>query len=658
MDAWVSCFESRDEQYFERVGVQGGAVPLTLAIESPMASQVGQSSVSTSKDAVVPHVAVTSLLRTALVTDVVLITVLWWGGSWIVGIAGEFPLIDDFSYGRAVEHLLETGDYRPLGFVSMTLFSNVLWGALFCLPTGFSWTALRLSGIVAGWLGLLGTYVLVRDMQQPRWLALIITLSLAFFPAYYLLSYTFMTDVPFVAVIVWSAVFLGRYLRRGSDVHLAIGTVLTCAAALSRQLALAIPLAFAITVLIRPGLTARAVLRAAVPLIACVVVLFAYSYWLEVTDRTPAIYGSLSDLVVDRFTSINTPPYYLLAFLAIHAFFDPVYVGLFLLPVFICSARHFFWSERMTTLWHANRSATIKLAVLGILVVASGAFSLLWMGYVPVLPTLERGNILGKAGMGPFNLRDWGAMFLDDHLVALPDEFWILTTVLGLFGALLLIAKLSVHGADLLKRLLGTRRSLSDNEAVSVFLVICSVIYLPPLMLYGVYDRYLTLLIPLFAAAMCGLSRSFSEFLAPRERSSRVIAFVLLAAWAVVSVSGTRDYLTWNAVRWQALNELMSSESVGPEDIDGGSEFNGLYLYDPHYQADPCPWLLGRRSAWWVKRDTYQIGFAAVPGYSVIKEYSLERWLPPHVQKIVVMQKDESGTSVTSGASAACPFDK
>jgi hypothetical protein len=160
-----------------------------------------------------------------------------------------------------------------------------------------------------------------------------------------------------------------------------------------------------------------------------------------------------------------------------------------------------------------------------------------------------------------------------------------------------------------------------------------------PFLFYGFYDRYLILLLPFLATGFLGVSGKFSERFLDDGKALRLIACVFLVAWGVISISGTRDYLTWNAVRWQALRDLMKDEHVGPEDIDGGTEFNGLYLYDPDYKADPSG--LNTRSSYWVHRDTYQVGFGVVPGYTVMKEYSYQHWFPPHVQKIVVMRKEE-----------------
>jgi hypothetical protein len=84
------------------------------------------------------------------------------GGIWILFIAminpvGEFPLNDDWNYGIAVQQILDQHDFSP-PTASCPLFTHALWGALFCIPSGFSYETLRFSNQVAGYLGLLVAY--------------------------------------------------------------------------------------------------------------------------------------------------------------------------------------------------------------------------------------------------------------------------------------------------------------------------------------------------------------------------------------------------------------------------------------------------------------------------------------------------------------------
>jgi hypothetical protein len=119
-------------------------------------------------------------------------------------------------------------------------------------------------------------------------------------------------------------------------------------------------------------------------------------------------------------------------------------------------------------------------------------------------------------------------------------------------------------------------------------------------------------------------------------RAPRFAAFALLIAYGLLAVVGTRDYLEWNRVRWVALEQLMRDDGVQPQDIDGGFEFNALYLYEPPFDST----AVSEKSWWFVKRDTYQVGFGPVPGYSIVRRYTYQQWLPWRIQPVVVLREN------------------
>jgi hypothetical protein len=45
---------------------------------------------------------------------------------------------------------------------------------------------------------------------------------------------------------------------------------------------------------------------------------------------------------------------------------------------------------------------------------------------------------------------------------------------------------------------------------------------------------------------------------------------VILLIYGGFSIAATHDYLSWNRVRWEALNNLMETTQTPPEKIYGG----------------------------------------------------------------------------------------
>jgi dolichyl-phosphate-mannose--protein O-mannosyl transferase len=105
-------------------------------------------------------------------------------------------LNDDWSYGQAVRNLIQSHEYQLTNWTSMPLLTQVLWGALFSLPAGFSFTALRFSTLFLSLAALMLLLLLVRSRGEPLLPGLLAPLLLLFNPVYLDLSHTFMTDVP------------------------------------------------------------------------------------------------------------------------------------------------------------------------------------------------------------------------------------------------------------------------------------------------------------------------------------------------------------------------------------------------------------------------------------------------------------------------------
>lgn len=547
--------------------------------------------------------------------DLSVIALLWCASLAVTHPLGNFPLNDDWSYGLAVKHLLAHGDFRPTGWTQMTLVTHVLVGTLFSIPAGFSFSALKLSTLTMALLGIFATYLLMRELRQPRWLAILTSLTLAFSPIYYALAHTFMTDVPYTALAVMAAVCFVRNLRTGSQAALVLGALLAVAATLSRQLALSIPLAFAVAYILKNGRAKRSLLRAAIAPLLCLGALLVFQHWLAATGRLPAMYVAKNKSFFDAFIQPGT-----LLVCAKNGYVALLYLGWFLLPVLTLA---------LGSGWESQRK---KILVL--LISSTGALLIGTLVYLALARAETRllmpncANIVIESGIGPLTLPDAYLLNLN-KISALPDGFWLIVTVLSLFGAGLLIAAIGLSALDLVPKIRSAR--LAGPSAGRVFLLLGAALYLFPLLVSDFFDRHLVPALPLLAAGLAGSSLPVSRAAAS---ASRVAAVAFLMAAALFSICGTRDYLAWNRVRWEALRDLREGQQVKAEEIDGGFEFNGWHFYDPQYQAEPG------KSWWWVQDDSYKIGFGNMPGYTVVEERRYFHWLPPQAGKIVVLKKN------------------
>jgi hypothetical protein len=555
------------------------------------------------------------------VSDVVIVALLWTLAVVIAQPIGEFPLNDDWSFGMTVKRLVDGLGYQPGKWGEMTLFSHALWGALFCIPHGFSFTALRFSTLVLSLTGALAMYGLIRQLQGPRVLALVCALTLVFNPIYFALSNTFMTDVPFAALAILSALFFVRHLQGGSDTDLVIGTIVAVISTLSRQIALCLPFALGVTLLLKHGFQGRWIIRAVLPLISCIVLLAVFVLWLKTTGKFPAVGLRREHTLATLLTHPKQLPVVAVIFVSWSCWSMLLYLGWFLSPLIFL------------TISQQRRPETSQPFCLPACVAVFAFFMVsvvrLFLGRSLGAPSLMpvHLNVIIPGGIGPATLRDTYFLGLP-HLPALPIAFWLLVTVLSLVGAAILVFKTTRIIIDLFRKERFDR--VNADGLAAIFFLLCTIVYLALSFLSGAFvDRYL-IPVTAFLAAVIATSPEGRGFKIARAQKLAVI--LLIAGLGVFAVAGTRDYLEWNRTRWKALQALLAQKDVKPKDVDGGFEFNGWNGFDNDNIGTTPPQD-------WAIDATYVIAFGEIEGYEAVASYRYPNWMPPHEGKIVVLKR-------------------
>lgn len=536
------------------------------------------------------------------VLAVLLLLAVWILALLAVDPIGEFPLDDDWAYASAVRALVEQGEIRLSGWTATNLIAQLLWGALFCRPFGFSFTALRVSTLVLAVLGVLATYGLLREAQAKRGKALIGAATLAFGPIYFALSFTFMTDVPFTAVATLSSWLLLRGLRRGGRAKIIAGLALAMAAILIRQIGLAIPIAFALAYVVKRGLGFRRVTEAIIPVTAGFAVQTAYQGWLHWLDRVPAAFGAQ---VATIRMQLSLPWPTIVGDASTIFFYVLVYTGFLLLPFLII-------------VYRADSDSRERIIYFGA-AGASAVLTVILAAHRVLMPL--HGNVLSKAGIGP------------SDLAPSPALFRLLITFLACFGAFLQVPGL-IRGS--LEYVASSRAGVEAHQPhVLVFALAAIATEFAPLPLlglgpHGFYDRYLIVFLPWLMLILAGCDFTPSS---GRRRAVWITGVAALVSMAAFSIGATHDYMAMNRARWAALNDTMRRYHVGPERIDGGFEFNAWYLYDDDYVSKPD------KSWWWVMDDDYVVQRFLRPGYEKLAEYSVDCWLPWSSGQVVVQRR-------------------
>lgn len=546
--------------------------------------------------------------------NIALITFTWLIMTIVANPLGDFPLNDDWAYAESVKHLLETGNFQLPGWAVANLLPQVLWGALFCLPLGFSFTALRFSTLTLGLIGVITTYKLFQEIIIDRKIAFIGAFIVVVNPIYFGLANTFMTDVPHYAVTILSLYFFCLGIKQNSMRAIIAAIFWAIISLLIRQVTAALFLGYAIAYVFKNKAQISSIITAAILFIGLPVgiqAIFSDVFW----PKNFGDYGAKEQEFVSQISYIDLETIVNFLYFALSAF---LYLGAFLFP---------FLAIAYKIKYNRIKSLSQKILLTSSLLFLSVIIGIWTFSTNRRMPIA--GNVLIDWGLGPLTLRD---TFLSQN-ESIPNYlavFWLVITIIAIIGAalLLIFTYFCAFQFFLDRQVSLERKSLILLNNSTAF------IYFLPLGLSFFFDRYLLLLLPLsMIMVLNSLDNVNSLKFSLKKRFIPVLTILFIG---VLTVAVTHDYLSWNRVRWQALENLMQQQ-VTPDRIDGGFEFNGWYLYDPDY-----PVYQKRKNKevwWWSEKNDYIIAFSPIKGYVAIEQYSLHNWLPFPSDRILVLQK-------------------
>lgn len=516
---------------------------------------------------------------------IIILVLTWVLALCIINPIGDFPLNDDWTYAAVVKSLL-SGHFSFPNYAAPTLVVQALWGALFCLPGGFSFTALRISTLILACVCSIVFYLTAFEIGKSKKAAFLLSLFLTLNPLFLSLSNTFMTDVPFLSFTALSVLFFIKAFNSGSVKHIIWATIFSALSVLVRQTGVVIPIAFGITALLQKRNVSA--VKYFIPAAVVLPALFIYMRWA--TGHSPLFKPYQDNAGITDF--FNEP-----GEIAFKAFkrvgYTLYYTGLFLFPALLYTSKGLLKQLN-------NKQKKI--------------IALITLAFVPSLirawPEMPIGNMVTPEGFGPKLLRD--AYILHINTSGLPYMFVIIMLVIGFTGGLLFVANV-------------VKVVLVSGSRQQIFLIIAGGCYLCLSFLpITFFDRYL--LFPIYAGLLlvCPLVNQLGK------RTALMIPALTIGA--CIAVFGTHDYLAWNRARWDALNCLTNEMKISPEQIDGGFEFNGWTFGSTKYPAQGKSW-------WYVQDDEYLISFGDVPGYSAVKKFAYAKYLRLSEGNICILKR-------------------
>lgn len=431
----------------------------------------------------------------------------------------SFPFNDDWAFVFPVEHWMRYGSLRLSQGGSPTLLFQVLWGRLFCVPFGFSFDALRISTLVLAVAGILAFRETLRALGASRGASLAGALLLLFNPLFFLLSQSFMTDVPALSLMLLSGWAFVEGARQERDLWFVVGGVLSGLAYLVRQTGVAPAIAGFVWILVERRRAWRRLAAAALPPLAAIA---AHAAWLGASGSPFAL---RSYFFAATLAHLSHPRIFLDHLLA-RLGGATLYLGIFLAP--------------LSTIAPLRRRGTL------ILVAALGA---LWLILIAAHIPPQTGNTIGRFGLGTCS------MGLDCAYKA--------AGVFGFPWLWILLTFLAPPALGVLFWRLDRPKGISLLYAGGLLLAFA--ITLPG---RDYYDRYYLPLFPAVIALVVGRVEFQWRRFAP-----------LLCAIVAWSVLGTWDCLAWNQARWRGGYQL-AAEGIDPKQIENGIDWDAYFNFE------------------------------------------------------------------------------
>src|SRR5579884_3562851 len=509
----------------------------------------------------------------------VVVLAVYAGTALIVPVMTNAAVGDDWVYTRSVEILVHQHHLKVLDLAVVTLIFQVFWGALFAEILGMSFGAVRISTLAILFLSAIAFYTLCRELGVSRSRGALGTAAYLFNPLAYVMGFTFMSDPHFMAVAVIATALYARGLRPGDERRgfILAGSAAAAAAFLVRQEGALVPFAVGVYLLASGRLRinrhslALLIEVAAIP----VVTLLLYYVWLFKVNGVPIQQQSFLKTMRQAGWAGTWQLSKWMIFIA------TMYIGLFALPIAAAAVFRLPRFLRATpSLGWAVFAAWEAIVIAGVEIFAQPGH---WPagGNMPYIP-----QYLNPWGLGPPDIRGGRPWF--KFITDAAQLKWV--TIACACASLILVLAV---GRKI--------RAVRSPQRAAAGLVLTVGLWqivgmLPPSYHFRTWavsmDRYTLPLLPF--ALWLGLWATRDLWL------PQLFGWVVVAAFAVFAVMGTRDFLVFQGATWSYARQVIAS-GVPNTKLDAGAAWDGYvrWEYDnahhiPPHTANGPWWEIGR----------------------------------------------------------------
>lgn len=517
----------------------------------------------------------------------------------IVNPIGNFPLNDDWTYGKSVLVFQNTGKIDVGDFAAMSLFSHIIWGFLFTKVFWFSFTILRFSTLISSFIGLVFLYKLILKITENKNCSFAAVLIILFNPLYFNLSNTFMTDVNFNTLLILCCYFAYDFFKNNTLSSFIAVFIFSVLLVLVRQFGIIVPVCFTATTLF---LKQKRAMYLGLSILLTILVFGIFKYY---ESYLKSFLGPDSAYKFSSDTHITSPVFWE-TFWYNYGLRD----SQILLNILLYSSPFI-----LIYAWQMLKKFHFLISLIVISVSAYVVYSIFKEVPFPI------GNVFTNRALGAETFVE----SLVPELKAPHEHTYSATfeTQTTYIKYVLCTCSLSLLILSLMN---GIRRRTNPLKAQPAFLFMLALLITYTFMILiteSYFDRYhipiITLVILLFT------------YLPDRSNLNYMMTGIVLVGMFYVSVFGTKDYLELNRNRWAAYDYLKEVKKVDPAKINGGFEVN-------------C-WNEGKRSWWYdffdLKKYDYLIQYRKEAEFEVYKEIEFQRYFPYKKDKIYIFVRQE-----------------
>jgi hypothetical protein len=524
---------------------------------------------------------------------------------------GEFPLNDDWSYARSAFFFATGQGMHVDAWSAPSLVGQALYGGMLARIFSPRFEVLRYSTLFLSCCTAVLLWGIFSKMKVRKSFASVLLLAWIFNPLQFNLSFSFMTEIPFLFFITLAIFLYVLFLDIRKSYVLGFAAAALGYAYLIRQTAVFFVIALICSLLIDSQTALLKRVRQSV-LTVIVTGLFIGGYYVWVASSggsVPAVHRK----------------YELLLRLSSKQLIGNSY-GIFFYSAFmILPALLFLFSSQHRMSWNVTKkigggvlAGWSIIAVVGLCWFHAHADprNLLSATFHARMPFLL--NVLYDSGLGPITL---DPTYFGPSPTPLHTNAWAIVTIAVSIAATGM-GSICVFGLLQLRKAQALRRPLLIFSGMAFIGVVLFEIIFSHLEEGGLFDRHiLTAVLP-----FCLLLILFSGALERKENrislSGISVSGVALLAYMAFSVAATHDYMEWNRIRWDMGRSLIAA-GVDPLNIVGGFEFNAWHNYDAFSNRGDS----SKVPPWWYDRRDYVIAMTPEDGRRIMKKQEYFSWV-------------------------------